>query len=206
MLTFIFGAGASNDALTKESIVPALVPPLANDLFNAAGRPAVRQRMAMFPEAAGLMDRLNRRTRIGGAAEPTTVETELRKVRDLAGEDRSLEIDLLAIRHYLQRLLWDAGNSVLEADANITNYVSLAFELERLRARTRVRIDFITFNYDFLLERAIEYQARWAFDSIDAYVRPHAETRVLVPAGRQARRTSLQALQVACARTVRSKS
>jgi hypothetical protein len=173
MLTFIFGAGASNDALTKESIGVALPPPLANDLFNAVDRPAVRARMAMFPEAAGLMDRLDRKTRTGGTGEPTTVEAELRQVRDLSQVDRSLEVDLLATRHYLQRLLWDAGNSVLDADANITNYVSLVYEVERLRARTQVRVDFISFNYDFLLERALEYQARWAFDSMDAYVNPH---------------------------------
>ena len=37
MLTFIFGAGASNDALTKDSIGVALPPPLAKDLFNAVG-------------------------------------------------------------------------------------------------------------------------------------------------------------------------
>jgi hypothetical protein len=162
----IFGAGASNDAANKWSNCQ-WPPPLTNALFRTDERPDEREFLASAPEASGLFDYLRRRL----SAEGGNLEALLREVADVAERDQALAVGLLAVRFYLREYLWRCGQNVLNADANMTNYTTLVHALARWQARTRgSEVAFVTFNYDFLIERALEYEWAWSFHDINAYV------------------------------------
>lgn len=154
MLLVIFGAGASYDSVNPRywegQRNTNSRPPLARELFEH--RPSTFGKwVSRYPQGAAVIAELRRRS------DTENVEDVLRYLQDEADtfKDPQLFSSLLAVRYYLQGVLYDCGNEWPESSNGLTNYVELAGFLSRWRHQKEERIAFATFNYDTLLDRAI---------------------------------------------------
>jgi hypothetical protein len=148
MLMIVTGAGASFDSDRRRLFTGPEVAsyrlPLARELF--ADR--FGQFVAQNPASQALIGRLR-------AA--STVELELEAIRLEANEYDVLRRQLAAIRFYLRDLVRSCEINWLQQQPDqITNYIDLLSSLERWRADHDERLIFVTFNYDTLVERAVQ--------------------------------------------------
>ena len=185
MLMVIFGAGASYDSVSSlpppppSGFVPPGLPPprpldnddrppLANELFD--NRREFVSVMDKFPQCKPIISRL----RSGN------VEQELEVLQEEAEEYGIRHSQLAALRFYLQSNIWGCENRWEQRVARgITNYLSLLDCIERWRDRTSNgeevvlggyrRVCLVTFNYDTLLEKALDVH-RVPTGDIDSYV------------------------------------
>src|SRR5438876_186338 len=133
MLLVILGAGASYDSLPLDIIdeIPrtelgAFRPPLAQNLFD--DRPTFGAALDMYPQCTALVSRLRQSVR-GGAA----LEHELERYQEEAQDYPPHLRQLIAIRFYLQEILWTCGTRYRELSHGVTNYVRLLYRLDRWR-------------------------------------------------------------------------
>jgi hypothetical protein len=75
-----------------------------------------------------------------------------------------------AFRFYLQQVLHECGKEWAGAAHNSTNYVELLSRLDRWRHSRGEVICFVTFNYDTLLEDAIEHALNWRPREMQDYI------------------------------------
>lgn len=142
MLLVIFGAGASYDCADVQRR-----PPLAKDLVD----PAFDSVAARFPECRAIVDRL--RERMDGA---TSLELEL---AELATESRSRperRRQLAAFRFYVRNVIEDVTIDLLRTTSGYTRYLRLMNFLYDWHRTSGEPIRIATFNYDTLLEDALE--------------------------------------------------
>jgi hypothetical protein len=172
MLLVVFGAGASYDSdpdhlpplydpNVRADRLPPLEhhrPPLANSLFD--NRPQFLNAMESFPECLVLISRLRK----PGVA----VEQELAKFQEQASVYPDRHRQLIAIRFYLRRALWECQDRWNGVHHGVTNYAVLLGEIERWRVEKREHVCFVTFNYDTMLEKAMEVRRLIAPD-MDSY-------------------------------------
>jgi hypothetical protein len=109
-----------------------------------------------FPEAAGLIGDLRRRTSKG-----ENIEQVLRQIQDEGEEsgDPGITRQLLAVKYYLQGVLYDCAREWPKDSNGLTNYVELVEHLRRWAYRRTERVAYVTFNYDGLIDSALGYLA-----------------------------------------------
>ena len=170
ILTVILGAGASHgsatlDAAGKEMVIDAQRPPLTSGLFaNEAlqndSKRVWRQIASLIPQVHGQPDFEARLEAImRGAESGPDLERVARQLR--------------ALRFYLRDLIWEVSNRWWDACAFVTAYTGLLWQLEAWRSRAGGTVNLVTFNYDPLLERALEVSIdgfQGHFDSLDSYI------------------------------------
>ncbi len=146
MLMVIFGAGASYDSwpsfpparMSRAS--EALRPPLAKELFLYS--PQFRAVSAKYPRCQPLIPYLESRE---------NVEEILEKFRDEAEQNRERRSQLTAIQFYIRENVRDCEKHWRRRTDGVTNYRTF---LDQVAAFPEVC--FVTFNYDTLLEGALE--------------------------------------------------
>ena len=164
MLMVIFGAGASFDS--SPTYIPGSVPPgasstdqhndfnrppLAKDLF--ANRPLFIDALEAFPQCKTIVPRLRAPAVISGQ---TSIETVLQEIEEEAETYTRGPQELAAVRCYLQRAISQCEMQWRSTTRGITNYLTLLREIER-KHRGDERVCLVTFNYDTLLEAALEH-------------------------------------------------
>jgi hypothetical protein len=172
MLLVVFGAGASYDSdpynrpnYPADSQIEQLPPieqhrpPLSNRLFDH--RPQFIDAMNMFSDCKPLIPHLRR----AGVA----VEQELARFQKEAESYPGGESQLAAIRYYLRKAIWECQNRWRSVHAGVTNYLTFLDEIERWRMQSKEQVCFATFNYDTMLEEAMEQLLHLKVDSIDRY-------------------------------------
>jgi len=166
MLVVIFGAGASYDSVAprfaEAEHAEVWRPPLARQLFEA--RPGTfGPAMQKFPVARALFMRLD-----AAIARGILVEDEIQRIVDEIGDDELGIRQLTGLRFYLQQIIWDAGTQWSRAAFGQTNYVILSDAIERWRRRHNEEVTYLTFNYDLMLEDALE--PFFAITGFESYV------------------------------------
>jgi len=163
MLMVIFGAGASFDSSPTYPIGMAppgsgdmgvhndyYRPPLAKDLF--ANRPMFIDAVESFPQCKTIVPRLRDPSVRSGQV---SIETRLQEIEKEAATYVRGKIELAAVRCYLQRAISECDRLWKGATKGITNYLSLLREIDRLR-KNNEPVCLVTFNYDTLIEDALE--------------------------------------------------
>jgi SIR2-like domain len=163
MLMVIFGAGASFDS--SPTYTPGMVPPgatptdqhndfnrppLAKDLF--ANRPLFIDALEAFPQCKTIVHRLRAPAVISGQM---SIETLLQEIEEEAKTYARGPQELAAVRCYLQRAISQCEMNWRNTTRGITNYLALLREIERTH-RGDEPVCLVTFNYDTLLEAALE--------------------------------------------------
>jgi hypothetical protein len=155
MLLVVLGAGASYDAIGNRSQLPApervWAPPLTRDLF---GVPNFLRILNDYPAARGLAEHV--RHALAVADRPTTLEDELDRAEREAERDPLRRRALVAMRFYLQDLFKRCSEDWLESQAGLTNQQWLVRTIELWRASRDEPVLWVTFNYDTILDTAIE--------------------------------------------------
>lgn len=176
MIMVIFGAGASYDSCptyppgshvqwgTASSHDAYFRPPLAKELF--ANRPLFAEILDRFPLCKGVVPRFRDPEVIKGRK---SIEAGLRELNGEAHSyPRGLQ-ELASIKCYLWQVILAVEEKWNVVTHGITNYVSLLRELYRLRKNDEP-ICLVTFNYDTLLEQAVEHVER-EIRTIEDYTR-----------------------------------
>ena len=151
MFLAIFGAGASRDAVPPpelEALPSEWRPPLTNELFT--GRNNFRAIASQWDDAVRLIQRMRRL--------PTgvSVEERLEQLYERAEGDEELDRELMALRMYLQEVLWTCGAAWQEAAHGISNYGDVVTRVGEWRRRGAFESAlYLTFNYDTLLDSAV---------------------------------------------------
>lgn len=184
MLMFVFGAGASYDS--DPTLRPSAGfdirqdsrPPLARSLFDPLSYEG-KDAIAAFKRAAPLIMRLRE-----AAARGLDVEEVLEQIQDEGTAFPHTATQLLALRAYLTQLLTDIPKKWSEGCQGLTNYVLALDEASHWQATTDPSSPFacVTFNYDTLLEDAIERVFGWQTHHINDYV-THADVQLFKPHG-----------------------
>lgn len=125
-------------------------PPLAKDLF--ANRPLFIQALELFPQCKAVVPRLRDPAVISGQKSIETLLQEIEK--EAEGYPRGHQ-ELAAVRCYLQRALGQCEIEWRLRTKRVTNYLWLLREIERMH-RGDDPVCLVTFNYDTLLEDALE--------------------------------------------------
>jgi len=167
-LLVIFGAGASYDSIdptTVDITDASWRPPLASQLFD--DRRNFNQALQNYPHFTGRLGDLRRKAAAGGL----NVEHELELIRAQAASYPPARVELAAIQFYLRQVLAECTTRWHENATGVTNYVDLLSRIDRWRLERNERVMLVTFNYDTLLDRALEgFPMRAHLGSIDGYV------------------------------------
>jgi hypothetical protein len=176
MLMVIFGAGASYDSDARN---PVLVdssrstanmavsdrPPLAKELLATRYRRIANQ----YPPSIAVLDYIEQH-QAGGSAD--SIETILAQYADRCPSSRQCRQALVAFRFYLASLLTESTSGWLRNTNGSTTYLSLLNYLLEWQEKAGEDIQLVTFNYDTLLEDAIEKVIPdWTIRSLDDYSR-----------------------------------
>jgi hypothetical protein len=148
MLLVILGAGASYDSVPAYPPPARLEyrPPLADDLFD--NREHFRQAISVLPKCQSIVPLLQRRHGL-------SLEQRLQELAGEANEYPMRYQQLMAIRYYIQRVLWDVNHTwVNQIAASITNQKALLDQINRWRTRGD-NVCIVTFNYDRIIEEAL---------------------------------------------------
>ena len=163
MLLVIFGAGASYDSSpTHRPTLPrdADRPPLADELFE--DRPKFAAALRQFPQSLGAISNLRHRNKV-------TVEQELDRLLEEAEHNPERHAQLMAIRYYLHLSLYECINRWQVVHGGVENYAALLDHIEQWRVRRNRRVLLVTFNYDMMIEHALQGRGITIRD-IDSYV------------------------------------
>jgi hypothetical protein len=157
MLLFIFGAGASFDSWAdrKTSDKTGRIP-LSDDLFDVGYARFVTKHLRPIVPLL--------RTRPEGVS----LEQRLEELHGEQGAYPERVRQLMAVRVYLQQMLSPIEEAWVKETGAVSNYRTLLDELQLLAPKEP--IFFVTFNYDTLLERAIESDTPRRFPDVDSYV------------------------------------
>ncbi len=163
MLLVIFGAGASYDSCSSLRVSGTGVeherPPLADQLFNA--RPQFRAALSQFPKGRYVVSRLE------NPLPGSTVEHELELLQAQAKDDPERPRQIASIRFYLRLMLWECVKRWLDEAGQVTNYMQLMDSIRHNQHQNETLL--LTFNYDTMLEHALEGMGS-RFRSFDDYV------------------------------------
>jgi len=150
MLLVILGAGASYDSVPAyppvESSVTQGRPPLADGLFE--NQPIFREGMSRFPSLHPIVPLLQRRHGL-------SLERKLQELVREAQEYPERHKQIMAVRYYLQYILWRGEDAwVRELAGGVTNHRALLDQIDRWRKDDQP-VCIVTFNYDRLIENAL---------------------------------------------------
>ena len=173
MLTIILGAGASHDSAPVNSYGAKgnpWQPPLTKDIFLASQVWCVRQDTVKFPDhLIPILDRIRRESSQVGVS----MESVLEALRSEMDSNPRRWPQLLAIQDWLCQVLTHCTDEWIRPLAGATTLVDLAERLHDWRLQVNEPINFITFNYDLLLEKAVDKCQIRPFnaDGFDRYIR-----------------------------------
>jgi hypothetical protein len=160
----ILGAGASYDSVESPAGRDgATRPPLAQQLFEDRFGDALQHFPAMLP----LVGRLRRQVRTG-----SSVEAELSKLRNEAETYPKRYPQLLATQFYLREIVQNTTMRWSSQAHGVTHHQTLVDLIEQWRLSRSERVCYVSFNYDTLLEDAIETVHHLKINSFDAYRHP----------------------------------
>lgn len=159
----ICGAGASFDsslefpapARRELDTAPAPRPPLTRDLFDPTHK-SVNEVLNQWKEVAPIASLIRREQLTGGGRQFEEILEALAAEAEDLEAGAALRPQLLTLRFYLAALLSNVERGWVTAHGSVTAYTALCTELERWRSGTDAHINFITFNYDTLLDQALE--------------------------------------------------
>lgn len=100
------------------------------------------------------------------------VERELARLQSEADGFPRVHQELAAIRYYLHVALWNCQQGWRAYHRGITNYVVLLRQIEMWRQAHHESVCFVTFNYDTMLEEAMDQVLGFQFRGIDSYLCP----------------------------------
>jgi hypothetical protein len=106
-----------------------------------------RETPAKFPDCSQIV------ARVLPHGPDLPIEQQLQSLQDEAGENPNRHRQLAAVRYYLHTMIAACQRRWLEKANGITNHVALLDELHR---EERDGICLVTFNYDTLIEHALE--------------------------------------------------
>jgi hypothetical protein len=165
----ILGAGASYDSIPEfagrqsgETLLWR--PPLATELF--ANRSSFFDIITKFGPSRPLIYDLRH------LPDGASLEEELDHLQQQADSgDNRLARQLAAVRFYLREIIDLSTREWSRLAAGVTNYVALVNRLEAwARSNQMVNILWVTFNYDLLLEQAVDDVARFRPQAVDDYI------------------------------------
>lgn len=173
MLMVIFGAGASYDSSPTHPVQALFKdesrPPLAKDLFDDRG--LFRQPLDDYPQCKPIVPRLRDPAVTSGEV---SIEARLQEFQIQAKSYPRGSMELAAVRCYLQRAIMVSQQAWLNKTRGVTNYLTLLREIERLCWDGAC---LVTFNYDTLLEVALE-ELGHGIDVMQNYAAPERRFRV----------------------------
>jgi hypothetical protein len=142
----IFGAGASYDSFSS-------LPPETWDRPSLPDRPSLAKELFLpLQEFRGISRNYRRLQPLVPYLEATeNVEDVLEEFRVKAETDAECRSQLLAIRYYLREVIASCQRDWTRRTYGVSNYKTL---LDQVRGCSRVC--FVTFNYDMLMEHALE--------------------------------------------------
>src|SRR5690242_19873820 len=149
MLMLVFGAGASYDSapsLRPEKISTPSRPPLAVHLFD--NRDYFSKYAARYRRMLSIVPELRN-------THGVPIEAVLERLRDESKTFPDGQRQLAAVRYYLREIISDSTSQWLRAASGVTNYRSLLNQIERQQLGRNEQILLVTFNYDTLLEDAL---------------------------------------------------
>lgn len=97
------------------------------------------------------------------------VEQQLAKFQEQAMTFPERYRQLAAIRYYLHFVLWECQKHWLNHHKGITNYATFLDAIERWRFEANEQVCLVTFNYDTMLEQAMEQVLRCTFNDFNQY-------------------------------------
>jgi hypothetical protein len=152
ILTVIFGAGASygSEIITVglEPAARAERPPLTSGLFVNYG--VQHEQRLLRPEIAGLIPQLH-------GCDDLEARLEAILTGAVGTEDEArVAQQLRALRFYLRNVIWSMGQTWRDACGGVTAYTGLLWQIEAWRSRCNGVVNLVTFNYDVLLEDAVQ--------------------------------------------------
>jgi hypothetical protein len=170
MLLVIVGAGASFQCLPEDISTRLNTnrgreyrenrPPLAQNLFDL--RESFGAVLEQHQECATIVGDLRRILRANREA---SIERELEKIQEEAKDYPPDRVALIEIRRYLQEILENCGDWILRASHGDTNYAKLVRRIGKWRYRAQEPVAIVNFNYDRILDQALETNAgldlRW---------------------------------------------
>ena len=152
MLMVVLGAGASHDSTSHFQAGMGvgypndeLRPPLTNDLFHPRFKEAMRQ----FPDVKPLAGYLH-----------TSIEDTLQSFQEEAEVNQELLKSLMAVRHYVPRVVGECETGWLRRHEGITNHSTLLSRIDLWCQLHNERACFVTFNYDTFIEQAFTDSTR----------------------------------------------
>ena len=165
VLLVILGAGASYDcnpawpAQGHDFVIgsddgPRM--PLAASLFDSTFGDHVRD----YPAVVPIMQTLRN---------ADSVEGEIDRLRAEATAHPGRLRHLMGATYYLRAVIASVQGQIF--GDGVTNHLLLVDEIEKWRSQRGVGVAYVTFNYDTLLEKALESDRSFAFSTMDDYVR-----------------------------------
>jgi hypothetical protein len=166
MLLVIIGAGASYDSAISRPLAPGQRdlrtnsrPPLANGLFQE--REVFFTAAHNHPHFQPLVHRLR-------PSEGRSIEAVLEAIATEAETYPKRKAQLLSIRYYIKSAITSCVGKWLEEVDGSTNYRVLLDLIQQFK-NDNDHILLTTFNYDTLIERALQHELGYKFDRIDDY-------------------------------------
>ncbi len=161
MLMVIFGAGASYDSAPHEA--PGL--PLAKDLVA----PEYNGIAAQYPASRAVIDYVRNQIEEGSTI---SLEHALAKFETNAENSFERRAQLVAFRFYLRHLVTNRTESCLNVTSGYTHYLKLFNRLHDWQRQSGEPIRIVTFNYDTLIEDALETVVTgWRFNKKGDYIK-----------------------------------
>lgn len=151
VLTVIFGAGASYDSDPSRPGNGAVYPnqpPLASSLFDR--RSEFISALRSYPECTAVVDALRLAVELGA-----NLEAQLANLETNGESNPRRASQLMAIRYYLREIIDESAMAWNREIAGVTNYVRLADRLSDWSHSAGKEVNYVTFNYDTLLETAL---------------------------------------------------
>jgi len=166
MLTVIFGAGASYDS---DPFKPTPYeyddrPPLARELFDQR----FAKIAARYRRIAPITNDIRRRV-----ADGENIETVLTSLEGAASTYPVIPSQLMAIRFYLRDLIDETTTKWAQHCSGATNYSEFVNRINAWSHDSGHLVNYITFNYDFLLEEGL-IDLGQRFDDLEDYIKPPA--------------------------------
>ena len=196
MLTVIFGAGASHDSkpldfpqpikrvttdANNKEAVPLKAPPLTSQILAGEEAGDAYNSNVMMPKKLDpVLQTLIRR------ADSLGLEGALQELRDQSVDDPERWVQLMAFQRWLYDIIDGSIQPWLSALNYQTTYTDLVERLRHLSTVHSFDVNYISFNYDTMLEQAIEAgreRSGSRFEQLEAYVtaaplvfKPHGST------------------------------
>lgn len=156
MLTIIIGAGASFDSAPHNASSQAKSnqwrPPLTQDLFsaNAAWSTFSSARLKMHGDLLPVIERIRRDT------QSESLEAALLRLKMEIDEYPDRWRQLLAVQDWISKVIGVCADKWSQGLSHSTAYVDLVARVGDWGHKNKSDINFVTFNYDTLLENAIK--------------------------------------------------